>query len=366
MAVEMDFSFLYDRSRRLFSIGYNLSTAQLDRSRYDLLASEARLASFLAIGKGEIDYRHWFHLGRPLTNTAGLTGLLSWGGTMFEYMMPVLFLRSYPETLLAQSCEAAVQRQIQFGRQQRLPWGVSESAFAVLDAGQTYQYQSFGVPGLGLKRGLAGDHVVAPYATALALAVKPHEGMLNFRTLAAEGGLGNWGYYESLDYTPRRIPPNETKIVVRCYFAHHQGMTLTALANCLLDNCMQRRFHCEPMTRAAELLLQERVPVAISLLEPHEDEVAQPPVVRQADRPLSRWLTTPHTFSPRAASALQWAVYGDDHQRGHRIQHVGADAHHALAPRHDLRPLGTIHLPARSRAPHAVVGRLSARRPAAG
>ena len=300
MAVGMDFTFLYDGTRKLFAIGYNLATGQLDRSRYDLLASEARLASFLSIGKGEIDYRHWFHLGRPLTNTAGLTGLLSWGGTMFEYLMPNLFMRSYPETLLAQSCEAAVQRQMQFGRQQRLPWGVSESAYAVLDAGLTYQYQSFGVPGLGLKRGLAEDHVVAPYATALALAVQPREGLLNFRYLALEGASGPWGFYESLDYTPRRLPPGETKIVVRCYFAHHQGMLLTSLANCLLDNCMPRRFHTEPMARAAELLLQERVPVAISILEPHGDEVAQAPVVRQADRPLSRWLTTPHTFSPRA------------------------------------------------------------------
>ncbi len=300
LAVGMDFTFLYDHTRRLFAIGYNLQAGQMDRSRYDLLASEARLASYLSIGKGETDYRHWFHLGRPLTNTAGLTGLLSWGGTMFEYLMPSLFLRSYPETLLAQSCEAAVQRQMQFGRQQRMPWGVSESAYAVLDAGLTYQYQSFGVPGLGLKRGLAGDHVVAPYATALALAVQPHEGMLNFRYLAAEGAEGPWGFYESLDYTPRRLPPGETKIVVRCYFAHHQGMLLTSLANCLMDNIMPRRFHTEPMARAAELLLQECVPVAVSLLEPHEDEVMQPPVVRQADRPLSRWLTTPHTFSPRS------------------------------------------------------------------
>ncbi len=299
LADAMDFTFLYDSKRRLFAIGYNHTASQLDRGRYDLLASEARLAGYLAIGKGDVDFRHWFHLGRPLTFTAGKTGLLSWGGTMFEYLMPNLFLRSYPETLLDEACQAAVDRQIEFGEQRRVPWGISESAFSTLDGGQNYQYQSFGVPGLGLKRGLADDLVVAPYATGLALAVRPHAAIVNFQALAAAGAAGPWGFYESLDYTPKRLASGQTRNVVRCYFAHHQGMLLTAVANCLLNNRMRDRFHREPATRTTELLLEERIPLTGSFVEPHGDEAGETPVVREADRPFSRWLTTPQTYSPR-------------------------------------------------------------------
>jgi cyclic beta-1,2-glucan synthetase len=299
LALSMDFTFLYDQQRSLFSIGYNHSNSQLDRGHYDLLASEARLASFLAIGKGDVDHRHWFHLGRPLTQTAGASALLSWGGTMFEYLMPSLFLRTFPETLLAQSCVAAVDRQIEFGEQRQVPWGVSESAFATFDSQQNYQYRSFGVPGLGLKRGLGDDLVVAPYATGLAIMVRPHEGLLNLRALSEEGAAGAWGFYEAIDYTRSRLPPSESKAVIRCYFAHHQGMLLTALNNCLLGQRMQHRFHREPMARAAELLLQERIPVAAPHVQPHGDEVTQPPVVRETDQEFSRWITTPHTATPR-------------------------------------------------------------------
>lgn len=300
LAMQMDFTFLYNRQRNLFSIGYNLAAAQLDRGHYDLLASEARIASFVAIGKGDVDYRHWFHLGRSLTHTAGKNCLLSWGGSMFEFLMPVLLTRNYPETLLEQSCQAAVDRQIEFGQQNGVPWGVSESAFAAVDGSMNYQYQSFGVPGLGLKRGLAEDLVVAPYATALALAVRPHEALRNFRRLEEEGAVGAWGFYDSIDYTPSRLPARTRRLLVRCYFAHHQGMLLVAVANCLLDNRMQRRFHSEPMTRATEMLLQEQIPVGPPIVQPHGDEVSKPAVVREAEQPLSRWLTTPHTVSPRA------------------------------------------------------------------
>ena len=214
--------------------------------------------------------------------------------------MPVLLTRNYPDTLIEESCQAAVDRQIEFGRQQGVPWGVSESAFAAVDGSMNYQYQSFGVPGLGLKRGLAEDLVVAPYATALALAVRPHEALANFKHLEAEGAVGAWGFYDSIDYTPTRLPARQRKLVVRCYFAHHQGMLLAAVANCLFENRMQKRFHSDPMTRAAEMLLQERIPVGPPIVQPHGDEVSKPAVVREADRPLSRWLTTPHTVSPRA------------------------------------------------------------------
>ncbi|MBS0207994.1 MAG: glycosyl transferase family 36 [Planctomycetes bacterium] len=299
LALSMDFTFLFDQPRHLFSIGYNLATGQLDRSHYDLLESEARLASFLAVGKGDVDVRHWFHLGRPVTNVAGSNALLSWGGTMFEYLMPNLFLREYPETLLSESCRAAVDRQIEFGQQRNVPWGVSESAFAAFDSANNYQYRSFGVPGLGLKRGLADDLVVAPYATGLALMVKPREALANLRALAEEGALGPWGYYDAIDYTANRQSGDESKSIVQCYFAHHQGMLLVAAANCLLENRMQRRFHREPRTLAADRLLQEGASVAAPIVTPHGDELVEVPWVREPDRSTSRWITTPHTSGPR-------------------------------------------------------------------
>jgi cyclic beta-1,2-glucan synthetase len=299
MVAEMDFSFLYNPQRRLFSIGYNVSTGQLDRSHYDLLASESRLASLLAIGKGDTGHQHWFHLGRPLTRTSNSICLLSWGGTMFEYLMPSLFLRGYPETLLDQSCRAAVDRQVEFGRRKRLPWGISESAFAALDGSANYQYQSFGVPGLGLKRGLSDQFVVSPYSTALALAVHPRASLANFRELARRGAMGQFGFYEAVDFTGDRLPRGASLAVVRCYMAHHQGMTLTSIVNCLLDSRMQHRFHSEATTKAVEMLLQERVPIGAPLVEPHRDEMAASPEVREMARPITRWITTPDTSSPR-------------------------------------------------------------------
>jgi cyclic beta-1,2-glucan synthetase len=298
LAMEMDFRLVYNPQRRLLAIGYNLEDSRLDRGHYDLLMSEARLASLLAIAKGDVEYRHWFQLGRPLGQVTGHPVLLSWGGTMFEYLMPLLFLRSYPETLLDESCRTAVARQIEYGRQHRLPWGVSESAFATVNASGDYNYQSFGVPGLGLKRGLAQDLVVAPYATALAVMVRPRLALENLRALAEEGAEGLWGYYEAIDYTPSRVPSGERSIPVRCYMAHHQGMSLLALANCLLPDRMRQRFHALPMVRAVELLLQERLPVAAPLVVPHGHESAEPQV-REVVQPLSRQLTTADTPTPR-------------------------------------------------------------------
>jgi cyclic beta-1,2-glucan synthetase len=295
----MDFRLLYDDQRMLFSIGYNLVTGKLDNSYYDLLASEARLASFLAIARGDADRKHWFQLGRPLTRAAGTSVLLSWGGTMFEYLMPRLLLPTYPGTLLDESCRGAVARQIEYGRQCHTPWGISESGYAALDAALDYQYQSFGVPGLGLKRGLARDLVIAPYATALALLVNPAAAARNFAALTREGGEGAFGYYEAIDYTRDRLLKKRRSMIVRSYMAHHQGMSLTALADCLLHNPMPRRFHAEPMVRATELLLQERMPRAAPLVQPHADEVeaaGTPPPVYQ---PMSRRLTTPQTPVPR-------------------------------------------------------------------
>src|SRR6185436_3077152 len=240
LADEMRFEVLYDRRRRIFAIGYRLADAdgpgRFDGSFYDLLASEARLASFVAIAKGDVPQHHWFHLGRLVTNIDGRATLMSWGGTMFEYLMPQLLMRSFPGTLLDQSCRASVRRQIEYGRERQVPWGISESAYAFTDRAGNYQYRAFGVPGLGLKRGLATDLVIAPYATALATLVTPRFAAENFERLAELGLDGRFGFYEALDYTPRSreidtAPQTMARpTVVRAYFAHHQGMSLVALA----------------------------------------------------------------------------------------------------------------------------------------
>ncbi|MGH7170837.1 MAG: glucoamylase family protein, partial [Gemmataceae bacterium] len=299
LADAMDFRFLYKPDRHLFAIGYNAAQGQLDSACYDLLASEARLSSFLAIARNHVPRRHWFHLGRAVVRAAGQPCLVSWGGTMFEYLMPQLFLRRYDDTLLQDSCEASVAEQMAYGHKRRVPWGISESAFSSLYASFDYQYQTFGVPTLGLKRGLAQELVIAPYATALAAVVRPHDALRNFRHLAAEGALGKYGYYEALDYTRGRLMENHRSLVVRCYMAHHQGMSLTALANCLLGEVMVRRFHAEPMVRATELLLQERVPsIGVPVDTPDEESVPRPAGPGGQDL-LCRQLTTPNTEGPR-------------------------------------------------------------------
>jgi cyclic beta-1,2-glucan synthetase len=298
IAAGMDFRMLYNSQRHLFSIGYNLSAGRLDNAYYDLLASEACLTSFLAVARGEAPRRHWFNLGRLLTRAAGGVTLLSWGGSMFEYLMPRLLFRDYPGTLLDESWKTAVDRQIEYGRQNGVPWGISESGFSALDAALDYQYQSFGVPGMGLKRGLARDLVIAPYATALALAVHPRAAVVNLRALAAKYTEGPYGFYEAVDYTRDRLRDRRRPALVRSFMAHHQGMTLLALANCLLGEPMPRRFHAEPMVRATELLLQERMPVAAPLVQPHGDETLPIPIVHESLLPMSRRLTKPDTTHP--------------------------------------------------------------------
>ena len=251
----MDFDFLYDPARNLLSIGYDIGERRRDPSWYDLLASEARLTSFLLIAEGQVPQKHWFALGRLLTSHGGDISLMSWSGSMFEYLMPRLFLPSYENTLLEQACRGAVSRQIGYGRQRHVPWGISESCYNTVDMNQVYQYRAFGVPGLGFKRGLAEDLVVAPYATALALTVVPRDACRNLQTLTSEGFLGEYGLYEAIDYTPSRVLPGTNHAVVRCFMAHHQGMSLLAFAHALLDGPMQRRFLSDPLVRTTELLL---------------------------------------------------------------------------------------------------------------
>jgi cyclic beta-1,2-glucan synthetase len=299
----MDFSFLYDHRRRIFAIGYRLADAdgpgRLDASFYDLLASEARLASFVAIAKGDVPQHHWFHLGRLVTNVDGRATLMSWGGTMFEYLMPQLLMRNFQGTLLDQSCHASVRRQIDYARQRNVPWGISESAYAFTDREGNYQYRAFGVPGLGLKRGLVGDLVISPYSTALASLVNPSLAAENFELLAELGLDGDYGFYEAVDYTPRNRDTEAAPeagsgpSVVRAYFAHHQGMSLVALANVVLHDVFVERFHADPRVQATELLLQERVPREAILSEPRPAEAANVAPVLPAFA--SRRFLSPHT-----------------------------------------------------------------------
>lgn len=270
---QMDFVFLYDRSRHLLSIGYNVTEHHRDSGYYDLLASEARLANFVAIAQNQLPQESWFSLGRLLTEVGGDSALLSWSGSMFEYLMPQLVMPNYEGTLLDQTGKAAVQRQIEYGQQRRVPWGISESGYNLVDAGMNYQYRAFGVPGLGLRRGLAEDLVVAPYASMMALMVAPEAACANLQRLNQEGFSGPHGLYEAIDYTPQRLPRGQGHAVVRSYMAHHQGMGLLSLDYLLRGQPMQQRFTADPEFQATLLLLQERIP-RTGAFHPHAVEAA--------------------------------------------------------------------------------------------
>src|SRR5216117_1960482 len=262
----MGLRFLYDEERRIFAIGYQVAERRIDSSFYDLLASEARLTSFLAIARGEVPVEHWWALSRPFGSAYGRLPLLSWSGTMFEYLMPLLFTQTHENSLLDRACYDAVRCQIGYARQNRVPWGISESAFSALDRHNVYQYRAFGVPALALKRGQEDDLVVAPYAAALALGVEPAAAVKNLRKLATLGNsalLGDYGYYEALDYSRRTEPGSAAGIIIHCYMVHHQGMSLLAYDNALHDNTMRRRFHSDLRSRATEPLLHEHIPEQI-------------------------------------------------------------------------------------------------------
>ncbi len=307
LVADMRFGFLYDRERQMFAIGYRMADAQgparLDTSYYDLLASEARLASFVAIAKGDVPDSHWFHLGRLLTSVDGAPTLLSWSASLFEYLMPLLVMKSYPGTLLDQSCRMAIRRQVDYGKQQGVPWGISESGFSLVDHHGNYQYKAFGVPGLGLKRGLGDELVVAPYATALAAMVEPERAAHNFRRLAREGLDGKYGFYEAIDYTHRKADDSETVpgprphgsrgVVVQAFLAHHQGMSLVALANTVLGHPMVERLHADPRVQATALLLQERAPRHAPITQPRPAEETR--VSAPASTAALRRFRSPHT-----------------------------------------------------------------------
>jgi len=295
----MEFGFLFDPVRKLFSIGYRVADGSLDSGYYDLLASEARLTSFVVIAKGDVPVSHWFRLGRALTPVEQDSVLVSWSGSMFEYLMPALVMRAPAGSLLDQTCRLVVRRQISYGAERGVPWGVSESGYNARDLEMTYQYSNFGVPGLGLRRGLSDDVVVAPYATALAAMIDPGAAVRNFRRLADAGGGGAYGFYEALDYTPSRLPENALVAIVRAYMAHHQGMSIVALDNVLHGGIMRARFHTEPLVQATDLLLQERTPRDVAVARPPAEDVMAIGDAREFVPPVVRRFTTPHGALPR-------------------------------------------------------------------
>jgi cyclic beta-1,2-glucan synthetase len=297
LAEAMDQSLLYDSGRHLMSIGYNADERRLDPGYYDLLASEARLGSFVAIAQGQAGQQSWFALGRLLTTAGGAPVLLSWSGSMFEYLMPMLVMPTYEHTLLDQTVRAAVQRQIEYGHQRGVPWGISESGYNATDTALNYQYRAFGVPGLGLKRGLAEDLVVAPYASAMALMVAPAAACTNLQRLAAEGAAGTFGLHEAIDYTPARLPRGRASVVVRSFMAHHQGMSLLALAYHLLGKPMQRRFEADPQLQATLLLLHERVPRGVAFHPQTADRAALRATLEAPETPI-RVIDSPDTPAP--------------------------------------------------------------------
>ena len=294
----MDFGFLFDPHRQVFHIGYNVESESLDNNYYDLLASEARITSLLAIAKGDVPQSHWLHLARPITRTNGTRMLLSWGGSMFEYLMPPLLMRSYEGTLLEQSCRAAVDRQIAYGRYKNVPWGISESGYYRFDAAKNYQYRGFGVPGLGFRRGLSEDLVISPYASLLALATHPQAVLKNIDRFAELHMLGRYGLYEAIDYTTSRLPPGQKSAVVRSYMVHHHALSLLSLTNFIQGDSMVHRFHADPRVQSVQLLLQEQIPDRAPVEHPHPEEV-QP--VRHA-RPsitIAPWRVPVETMVPR-------------------------------------------------------------------
>lgn len=306
-ALAMDFSFLFDPERKLFWIGFNATSGTPDTSYYDLLASEARLASLFALAKGDVPASHWLHLGRPFTRAAGTATLLSWSGTMFEFLMPTLLAATPEGTPLAQSCRAAVARQQEFAREEKIPWGISESCFAETDAHRVYRYRAFGVPGLGLKRDLGDRLVVAPYASLLALPFDPAAVSRNLDRLVELHALGRYGLFEALDYGPTEAGGQQVPDLVRCYMAHHQGMILTAIDNFLGDGPLVRRFHADPRIATVEMLLHEQIPRYLPLRElPARKEAWEgvPPPRRHPEVAVGVWRVPAGRGMPRQAHVL--------------------------------------------------------------
>lgn len=310
LAMAMDFAFLIDPERKLLSIGYSLADNHRDPSCYDLLASEARLASLFAIAKGDAGTRHWFHLGRAATPFGAGSALISWSGSMFEYLMPSLVMRAPCGSLLEQTNNLIVKRQQAYGAALNVPWGISESAYNARDLEFTYQYSNFGVPGLGLKRGLSENIVIAPYATGLATMVDAGAAARNYARLKNMGALGRYGFFEALDFTRTRVPTNASFAIIHNFMAHHQGMTIVAIANTLLQGQMRNRFHREPIVQACELLLQERVPRNVAIAHPRAEEIKTSANLSNYASPTVRYLSGTATRTRPVTHLLSNGRYG--------------------------------------------------------
>lgn len=277
-----EFTHLYDKKRHLFSIGYNVEEERLTHSYYDLMASEVRTTSYLAIVRREVPQKHWFKLGRAMTMVEGHRGLVSWTGTMFEYFMPYLVMKNYKSTLVNETYHTVIEAQKNYCEKKGVPWGISESGYYAFDMALNYQYRAFGIPDLGLKRGLGRDIVVSPYSSFLALPFKPREAMENIQKLIQEGLEGEYGFYEAIDYTPRPVSQNFDFEIVKSFMAHHQGMIFVAINNFLNHNIMQKRFHQDPLMEAGEMLLQERIPRRLLITKQHKE--AEEPLSRKKER----------------------------------------------------------------------------------
>lgn len=292
----IEYDFLYDRSQHLLTIGYNVDEHRKDNSYYDLLASEARLTTFIAIAQGKLPQEAWFALGRQLTNHGSTPILLSWSGSMFEYLMPILIMPTYENTLLDQTNKGIVQKQIEYGKKRGVPWGISESGYNMVDANLNYQYRAFGVPGIGFKRGLGEDLVVSPYSSLMGLMVAPEEAYHNMQHLKSQGFEGKYGFYEAIDYTPQRLLRRQPFAIIKSFMAHHQGMSFLSLAYLLHDQRMQQRFTSHVQIKATLLLLQERIPRMTTFYSPsiHSSDIS----ITNLNDTSMRVIDTPHTAIP--------------------------------------------------------------------
>lgn len=297
----MNMGFLYNRERKMFTIGYHVDDCKHDSSFYDLLASEARIASLVSIAKGDIPIEHWWALGRPYSILEGVQVLLSWGGTMFEYLMPVLFNKRYSNSLLDQGCRAAVKCQILYGKERGIPWGISEAAYSDIDSRKTYQYRSFGVPGLGFKRDLDEDFVVSPYSTGLALGIDPQAAVKNFKVLKSDAYrmLSTYGFYESIDFSRQEEPQGRRGVVVYAYMAHHQSMTFIAINNLLHNEITARRLHANPYIMGVESLLYENPPINPMITKGYRSEVPMSRLVPISTRPILGKTESPDSVTPK-------------------------------------------------------------------
>lgn len=290
---DTNFRPLYDENQCLFRIGYNTDLKMLDPSKYDLLASESRQASFIAVAKGDVPQKHWFRLGRPLTIANHMQSLVSWSGSMFEYLMPELIMKSYPNSVISQSCLAMVVSQINYGKRKDVPWGISESQYYRFDADSNYQYRAFGISDLSFQSSMQNELVITPYATLLALNYLPEKTISNMKKLIEMGVESEYGFYEAVDFTVPDTSEFKRYTLVKSYMMHHQGMSLVSINNALNDYIMQKRFHKEPIVQATEILLEEYNSMSLFTLDNKEYNLKISPNPYQSDTILTRYFNKP-------------------------------------------------------------------------